>query len=405
MKKEKAVLYGNGIDDDYPAIQQMLSSGLSCVYLPAPEKHYVIGQTLKIGSGQELRLDRFTVIRLAAGANCAMLENADFDGGNENIRVSGGIWDMNHNEQWPNPYHFPNPETGENYRETWARLHHSETSRTLVRGCYTGMCFRFCTVKNFTFSDITIKNPVVYGVQCAYMEDFTFENVVFEYNEGSPKLWNLDGIHIEGGCRRGVFRNLKGACHDDLLAFTTDDSLFGPISDMEADGIFAEGCHSAVRLLSTGTPMKNIHIKDIYGSYYVYCVCMTKYHPDRPKNGVFENIVIENVFARFCDGTADVPGHWAPFIQIGADVDINSLSLVNVYRDEDNFPMETLGVEAGAKIDNLVLRSVRQRNFTEKEMPLLKNEGKIGRLVLDGVSAEGGPVLAGKGEIGKKIEI
>ena len=45
-------------------------------------------------------------------------------------------------------------------------------------------------------------------------------------------------------------------------------------------------------------------------------------------------------------------------------------------------------MEAGAKIDNLVLRSVRQRNFTEKEMPLLKNEGKIGRLVLDGVSAE-----------------
>ena len=51
-------LYGDGIRDDWPAIQELLDSGVSCVYLPPPEKCYVIGKTLRIHSNQELRLDR-----------------------------------------------------------------------------------------------------------------------------------------------------------------------------------------------------------------------------------------------------------------------------------------------------------------------------------------------------------
>ena len=45
-------LYGDGIHDDYPAIQEMLDSGMSEVVLPAPKKFYVISKTLKIHSNQ-----------------------------------------------------------------------------------------------------------------------------------------------------------------------------------------------------------------------------------------------------------------------------------------------------------------------------------------------------------------
>lgn len=45
-------LYGDGIHDDYPAIQEMLDSGTSEVTLPAPEKNYLISKTLKIHGGQ-----------------------------------------------------------------------------------------------------------------------------------------------------------------------------------------------------------------------------------------------------------------------------------------------------------------------------------------------------------------
>ena len=42
----KNKLYGDGIHDDYPAIQEMLDSGMSCVYLPVPAKYYSISKTL-----------------------------------------------------------------------------------------------------------------------------------------------------------------------------------------------------------------------------------------------------------------------------------------------------------------------------------------------------------------------
>ena len=78
-------LYGDGVHDDYPAIQEMLDSGVSEVVLPAPNKFYVISKTLKIYGNQTLRLPRFAVIRLADMANCIMIENADFENFSENI--------------------------------------------------------------------------------------------------------------------------------------------------------------------------------------------------------------------------------------------------------------------------------------------------------------------------------
>ncbi len=398
------ILYGNGIDDDFPAIQEMLDSGKSVVTLPAPEKHYVIGKTLKIHSDQELKTGRYTRIVLKDGANCAMLENADFDGGNKNVCVDGGIWDMNHNRQKPNPYHFPDPDTGEKFEDAVKRLGFDKTtSKTLIRGCYTGMCFRFCTVKNLDFRNVTIVNPVIYGVQCAYTEDFSFENIVFEYNEGSPKLWNMDGIHIEGGCKNGTFRNLKGACHDDLLAFTTDDSLYGPISNMEVDGIFAERCHSAVRMLSAGTPLRNIHIRDVYGSFYVYCICMTKYYEEKKERGNFDNIVIENVFAHSAEGTCDVTWKY-PFIEIGQNVNIGNLEIANLYRNEKEFNVDTVSIGKNAAIGKMTLRSVTQTNETGKPLRFIYNAGEIETLILSGVETGSDPVLTGDGMVKKLIE-
>ena len=46
------MLYGDGVHDDAPAIQELLDSGISAVVLPAPAKNYAIGSTLVIHSGQ-----------------------------------------------------------------------------------------------------------------------------------------------------------------------------------------------------------------------------------------------------------------------------------------------------------------------------------------------------------------
>jgi len=47
-----SVLYGDGVRDDAPAIQSLLDSGVCEVRLPAPQKNYLIHETLKIHSNQ-----------------------------------------------------------------------------------------------------------------------------------------------------------------------------------------------------------------------------------------------------------------------------------------------------------------------------------------------------------------
>ena len=381
-------LYGDGINDDYPAIQEMLDEKISCVYLPPPKSFYKISKCLKIHSDQELKLDRFTVIKLSDSANCSMLENSDPENYNHNICVSGGIWDMNHNNQWPNPYHFDNPETGQKAEEYMNMFISNRDNRVFCKS-YSGHCFRFNSIKNFIFKDITIRNPVVYGCHMAYIEHFTVENIVFDYTEGSPKLWNLDGIHLEGGCRNGYIKNLQGACHDDLLAITADDGICGEIENITVDGIIAEGCHSAVRLLSWHIPIKNVHISNIFGSYYVYCVIISKYYAQNQSRGRLENITIENINASFSKGTVDVPGNYGPFIDIGSELDIYNLTIQNLVRNENICFTPTISINENTSVSNLLISNCAQTYPDNENMEFFSccgniENGKIQNIVSNG---------------------
>ncbi len=398
----KHTLYGDGVRDDAPAIQELLDSGSNLVYLPAPEKNYLIGRTLLIHSGQELRLDRFTLVRLAPGSNCTMLENADQRNWDRDICVCGGVWDMDHSKQWPNPYHFPNPVTGLLDRDLRARAGFDPTKR-LFFDSYCGHCFRFNSIRGFTLRDVTIRNPVVYGVQLAYIEDFTVENICFDYTEGSPKLWNMDGVHCEGGCRNGLLRNLKGACHDDLVALTADDDIHGPLDNIRVDGIWAEGSHSAVRLLSYKTPISNVHISNIFGTYYVYCINVSKYSGEPEDRGIYENIVIDNVYASICPGTVDVPGNYEPLIVIKPELHISGLVLSNIYRRESVCPTPTVGIGRDTVIGSLTIRNARQLNLTGRPFPFLQNAADIGRLTMSDIDCGDDAMLENTGNISEVV--
>jgi len=396
-------LYGNGINDDYPAIQEMLDSGMSLVYLPAPEKNYVISKPLKLHSNQELRLDRYTLIRLAPHANCTMLENADVEDFNENITILGGIWDMNHSEQYMNPLHYPVPDTGMVFNE-WEKASGFDRDVRQRYGMYMGMCFVFNGVRGFHLSNLTIRNPVTFGMDLSYVEDFTVENITFDYTEGSPKLWNMDGIHVEGGCKNGVIRNLKGACHDDMVAITSDDIMRGPIENITVDGIFAQGCHSAVRLLSIKNTLRNIHITNIFGTFYAYGVVISKFYSEPGRSG-FDNITIDHVHASFCDGTVDVPGHRRPLIWIASEVDIKNLSFSHIYRDETNLSKPTIGIDPDTYIANLSVSHAAQTNTLGEQIPFIHNKGRIGKLYTSMIDAGKDEVLVNEGVIENHIDI
>ena len=373
-------LYGDNVHDDYYAIQELLDSRICEVVLPVPKKNYLISKTLKIHSNQTLVLPRNAVVKLAKNADCAMIENDDFSVFSYNVGIDGGIWDMNHNFQSPNPYHFKdkNEKTIFDYYD---EDNYDIKTAAKFSERYSGHCIRFCRVNGLHVKNITIKNPVVYGVQVAYLDKFLFTDILFDYTEGSPKLWNMDGIHIEGYCKNGYLSNLKGACHDDLVAITADDSLYGPIENISVDGIFAEHCHSAVRLLSHGLPVKNIHISNVFGSYYVYCIGLTKYWGGKDERGIIQNVVIDNVFVSGSEGTADVKGGDYPVIWVQSGLDIDNLSLTNIFRNENALATPFIQVDNDATIENFVLNNITQKSNIGKKLPFLVIEGKVGNLI------------------------
>ncbi len=412
-------LYGDGIHDDYPAIQEMIDSGACDVTLPAPKKNYLISKTLVVPSYFKLSLPRFATIKLADGANCPMIRNkwtAVEDDGKTvrtgrhkiwnfatrispaaehtctNIEICGGIWDFNNNGQRANP--LVTLDFGENED-------------------YTGFGFQFFNVKNLKICSMTMKDPITFALTIDICSYFTIEDITFDFNFGNPIALNMDGVHLDGYCHHGVIRNLKGACYDDLVALNAHEGYPGPITNIDIDGIFAEDCHSAVRLLGINEKMENIHISNVYGSYYQYCIGFTKFYPEAATEA-YDSITIDHVYASKASRKEWYPNHESyvfPFIWIQDGVSLKNLSLSSIHRREFDVPIELLHIgKTDGEIESICLRDVTMENHTTKPIPLILNIGHVKKLLLsdvryDGVILENEGIIekvAGLDEISKK---
>ena len=370
-----AVLYGDGAHDDTAAIQSRLDSGVSCVYLPPPKVRYLISKPLRIHSDQELRLDRFTVVRLAPKSDCAMVKNDGIESGNVRVALTGGIWDMDNLNQSPNPIQI-----GGLYADGRKRTDND----AFDDGRFAGVGMRFRRVRGLTIRGVTVRNPSNFSVQLMSVTDFTVDDVTFDFTTWNPIPLNMDGIHVDGGCHRGRITNLKGTTFDDLVALNADECRnTGPISDIEIDGIFADSCHSAVRMLSTGSSVERVTIRNVFSDFYVYAVCCSHYFADMPR-GTFRDIVVENVFTGKCyapeklgrDSRVGYPLFW-----VENDVDVDSLTLRNIVRVERNITVPTIRVDPRAKVRKLVVRDCRQENRTGRPLKFLDVLGEVGTLI------------------------
>ncbi len=402
----KNTLYGDGVHDDTPAIQELLDSGSGCVQLPSPSRNYLITKSLRLHSNQELRLDRWTEVVLAPKSNGPMLVNDDFESGNSRIAVTGGIWNGNNTAQAPNPQmvaptasNEPNsmrrmampadwPMDPVRKRQiTLPELREDELPWHPKR--YWGDLMLFVNVDQFVMRDVTLRNPVTYGFHGAKITNFTFENITFDFNEGNPSPNNMDGLHFDGGCRFGRITNLKGACYDDLLAFnaedgTIDSPFMGPIGDIEVDGVFAQRCHSCARFLSNGSPIRNITIRNVHGSFYRYAIGFTHYFPQRPRRGDFDGLVFENFFIA---KALPLPSDWnccpdyALFWGEGKGT-MGSLRVSGVQRIEETTAVPTFDFEADFVIDHAIIEKCTMENHLAEPIVFLRNAGRIRELVL-----------------------
>lgn len=388
-----AILYKDGIHDDTEAIQEMLDSGTSVVYLPATDACYRISATLKIHSNQTLKLDETTTVKLLPKSDCYMVKNAEEDA--HDIAVIGGIWDYNNMEQTKNPISFDEsgidkPTHMDGNPDTWITY----------PSWYTGVCFHFYKVERLTLRDFTVKNPVTYCVEIGYVRYFTVENIKFDQNTGNPKPVNMDGIHIDGGCRFGSVRNVQGTCYDDIVAMNADDGCDGTIEDIEIDGVYGERALRGVRLLSTRSRVARISISNVFGTFFRNAIGLTYFYTRSGVRGYMEHISIRNVYAKndlTMDGGKE---YYYSLIWVDNDLDIDFLTIDNVCRREDISYVETLRVSERAHITNLSLSNISQRNDTEFKIPLFKNYGQIDKLTMLNLDADKDEVFVNEGTVG-----
>ena len=399
------ILYGDGVHDDAPAIQEMLDSGLSEIALPAPKARYAIGATLKVYSGQTLRLPETAEIRLLPGSSCHMLTNAQRPA--HDIVITGGIWNYDNINQAPNPILTRRDETN-NHSHMSANPDYVATYETIGD---LGVCLSFDHITRFSIHDLTVKNPVTFSMRLAYVTHFTVENIRFDMNLGNPTAENMDGIHVDGGCRFGYIHNIQGTCYDDIVALNADDCYDGPLSDIVVDGVFGADSLRGVRLLSTNSEMKNITVQNVYGTFYQNCIGLTYFFPRiEGRRGKMRHITLRNIHGRNAPRRpeyrkGDNSYYFFSFVWVDGDIDVDSLVIDGLYRDEEIAHVETLKVCKGARIHTLSLSNVLQQNKTDAPETFFLNEGEIDRLYMYNVDVGEDLLLDNKGTIKKISEM
>ena len=370
-------LAGDGVTDDTAAIQARLDSGAPLVYLPPPKANYLISRTLRIGSNTELRLDRYSVIRLAPGSDCPMIENKGYRDGNDvRITVSGGIWDFANLDQSPNPQQYkrlvpPRP---------------SPMPKCHEYGFFFGMAMRFSNISHSTFEHLTIRNPTSYGLALCKASYFLVNDISFDYSTWNPIALNMDGVHCDGFCHHGRITALRGTCFDDMVALNANDGQCsqeeGPIHDIDIDGIYAEYCHSAVRLLSAGKDLRRVTIRNVHGNFYTYVVGLTHFFPQKPR-GTFDDIVISDVFAAKALSPESIGVYSRtnyPSIWVQGPVNVGHLTVQNFSREERTVNVCTLRVDQQARVRSIVLDGLHMENHMERPIPFLDIRGQVDRM-------------------------
>jgi len=370
-------LYGDGIHDDTQAIQELIDTTKGILTLPQPENCYLISKPLELPGNFKFVLPRFAEVKLMAKSDCLMLTNKKSEETLKNIEVEGGIWNYNNLEQSPNP---------------WLGLEEKSENPD-----YNGFAIFFENIKGLRISSLTMKDVITFAITLDTVSYFTVDNIVFDFNYGNPLATNMDGVHLNGNCHFGHITNLQGACYDDLVAINADEGTGGPITNVTVDGIYAEDCHSAVRLYS-GTakcPVKNIHITNVHGTYFQYCIGIT-FCPFSNGRGYFEGITLDNIYAskavRIPVYNKPEDSFVYPLIFIESNLDVKYLKIADLHRIEYINPIDTIFVWNDTVVEQMILENITTENHTGKPMPFFTNCGEVKKLHTNALYEDNKPV-------------
>jgi len=356
-------------------LQEMLNKG-GIVFIPSGE--YIIEEPLIIHDNTHLKLAPDAILRLPDDGVFSLIENDGLKGEHKNcnIRIEGGVWDgtnLNCQRKFLAP--------GENYGEGG-----TFNKERYFKNDYLGLLMRFVHCRNLYIGNLTIKDPLSFGLQIADTKDFTVENIYLDYN---CKKRNMDGIHITGPSRFGNIRNIHGIANDDQVALTADATPLteitrGPIEDIIIDGVYGENTYTGVRLLSSGSPVRNITIRNLHGTCRYNAISFTHHnqHPGAPS--LIENIHISDVYMSkptsynhddgfFHFSNEAEMGKSCPLIEFFAGTVNKNIRIENIYRRETRNDVDAplIYIQKNAKIENLSLGYMVQNFPDGRDVPMV----------------------------------
>lgn len=289
---QELITVNDGISDATDVLQSLLNRGGK---IEIPQGSYRITRTLRVFSDTDIvahcQARLFLCGDTPKKAGDFLITNSDTENGNCNISITGGIWDGN-NQGAMNDKKDIFDLTG-----------------------YSGTVINFCNVRCLKLRNMIVANSVTYNIRMAKIDDFVIEDIGFVSDVPG---YNQDGLHFNGYCRNGVVRRItalsKGQTNDDMIAFNADDSMErvenvgmvrGDIENITVEDIYAENCHTLIRLLSVTAAIRNITIRNIWGGYRCYAVnadaaryCRTPLFKDaeEPEGvGHIENVTIDGL--------------------------------------------------------------------------------------------------------------
>ncbi|MBR5514816.1 MAG: hypothetical protein IKU52_01285 [Clostridia bacterium] len=344
---------------DTAKIQKLLDKGGK---IKIPGGVYMINRPLVIHDNTHLILEEGAVFRLCDNANCQIMINEGLARKyNKNITIEGGIWDGNNQNQTRQVQDFANPLTA--YDPDF----------------YYGIMLRFVGMENFTMKNLTLKDPESYPVQISMVRNFTVENIIFDYN---MLRTNMDGIHINGPAEGGRICNIFGSTNDDMVALNCDDCYeteitHGPINNIYVANLRADNGYTAVRLLSCGSPLSNVTIKNVYGKYRYNAVSFT-HHRVHEGECSLDNVHIENLEVSKVDAANDYAVIW-----FAEGTHTGNVTLKNIRRVE-SIPSSanTVKIDKNTTVESLTLDNVTQEFTNGEAMELFKNSGTVNKLII-----------------------
>ncbi|EPH7480540.1 T7 tail fiber protein [Enterobacter hormaechei] len=320
-----------------PSTTNIIGSGLDAMFAAGGDIRfekpgtYITDRTWVLRSGTRLWIGPGVTIKLANGSNVPVFKN----------------------------YSYANSSAVDAYIEIWGSgtIDYNGANQTVV-----GLGSMASILKGITSLKIGGGIKVIGANKYAWLVC----NVTYLTAVGLNFDTNSDGLHCQPPIRHAYIRNLKGKTGDDMLAFTIGDyanyniSEPGDFSDVDAEGLFCNYAHCAVKITGDGTGnFVRFRISGIYGDTE-QCVVRVWGDANLTKT-VVKNLTIENIFAK--------PGSTGSEF---AAIEIN----------DRGFGASGYSIE----IDTFLIRNLRSQNDAQQSVYFAGTFGSvIHDLVIDGL--------------------